>query len=56
MGPFESDQSRHIDDFGAKNHKFDDLDAKKTSLGRLFDEKRGYDKYMRPSINICGHL
>ena len=42
MGPFGSDQSRHVDDFGAKNHNFDDFDAKKASFGRLFDEKRGY--------------
>ena len=42
MGPFGSDQSRHVDDFGAKKHNFDDLDAKKSSLGRLFDAKRGY--------------
>ena len=42
MGPFGSDQSRHVDDFGAKKHNFDDFDAKKSSFGRLFDEKRGY--------------
>ena len=42
MGPFGSDQSRHVDDFGAKNHNFADPDAKKASFGRLFDEKRGY--------------
>ena len=41
MGPFGSDQSRHVDDFGAKNHNFDDFDAKKASFGRL-DEKSGY--------------
>ena len=31
MDPFGSDQSRHADDFGAKEHNFDDLDAKKSS-------------------------
>ena len=41
MGPFGSDQSRHVDDFGVKNHNFDDFDAKKASFGHLFDEKRG---------------
>ena len=38
MGPFGSDQSRHVDDFGAINHNFDDFDAKKSSFGRLFNE------------------
>ena len=42
MGPFGPDQSRHVDDFGAKNHNVDDFDANKVSFGRLFDEKRGY--------------
>ena len=41
MAPFGSDQSRHVDDFGAKNHNFDDFDAKKASFGRHFDEKKG---------------
>ena len=41
MGRFGSDQSRHVDAFGAKNHNFDDLDAQKASFGRLFDKKRG---------------
>ena len=42
MGRFGSDQSRHVDDFGAKKHNFDDFDIKKASFGRLFDEKSGY--------------
>ena len=42
MGPFGSDQSRHVDDFGAKKHTFYDFDANVSSLGRLFAEKRGY--------------
>ena len=42
MGPFGSDQSRHVDDFGAKNLNFDDFDAHKASFGRLLDEKTGY--------------
>ena len=42
MGPFGSDQSRHVNDFGAKNHNFDDFDGKNASFGRLFDEKSGY--------------
>ena len=42
MGPFGPDQSRHVDDFGAKKHNFDDFDANMSSFGRLFDEKRGY--------------
>ena len=42
MGPFGSDQSRHADDFGAKNNNFDDFDVKEASFGRLFDEKSGY--------------
>ena len=39
MGPFGSDQSRHVDDFGAKKRNFYDLDANMSSFGRLFDEK-----------------
>ena len=39
MGRFGSDQSRHVDDFGAKNHNFDDFDAKKGSFGRLSMKK-----------------
>ena len=41
MGPFGSGQSRHVDDFGAKNYNFDDFDANTSSFGRLFDEKQG---------------
>ena len=36
MGPFGSDQSRHVDDFGAKNHNFDDFDAKKSVIWTTF--------------------
>ena len=39
LGPFGSDQSRHVDDFGAKKHNFDDFAA---NTRRLFDEKMGY--------------
>ena len=46
MGPFGSDQSRHVDDFGAKNHNFDDFDAKKVSLGGLFDKKAVTGTYL----------
>ena len=42
MGPFGSNQSRRVDDFGAKKHNFNDFDANMSSFGRLFDEKRGY--------------
>ena len=42
MGPFGSDQSRRVDDFGTKKHNFDDIDVNMSSFGRLFDEKRGY--------------
>ena len=35
MGPFGSDQSRHVDDFGAKKRNFDDSVAKKLSFGGL---------------------
>ena len=42
MGPFGSDQSRHVDNCGAKNHNFDDFDANTSSLGPLFDETTGY--------------
>ena len=45
MGPFGSDQSRHVDDFGAKKHNFDDFDVNMPLFGQLFDEKR-----------CCGHL
>ena len=41
MGRFGPDQSRHVDDLAAKNSNFDDFDAKKSSLGRIFDEKEG---------------
>ena len=53
MAPFGSDQSRHVDDFGAKSHNFDDFDAKKSSFGRLFDEKRGYGHLF---IDGCTYL
>ena len=52
MGPFGSDQSRHVDDFGVKNHNFIDFVAKKSSFGRLFDEK----KRLRASIYRWPHL
>ena len=39
MGPFGSDQSCHVDDFGAKMHNFGDFDANMPSFGRPFDEK-----------------
>ena len=42
MGRFGADQGRHVDDFGATNHNFDDFEAKKTSFGPCFDEKKGY--------------
>ena len=29
MGPFGSDQRRHVDDFGAKDNHFHDFDDKK---------------------------
>ena len=45
MGPFGSDRSRHVDDFGAKYHNFADFDANMSSFGRLFDDTKG-----------CGHL
>ena len=32
MGPFGSDQSRHVDDFGAKKSNLDDLVANKSSF------------------------
>ena len=32
MGPFGSDQSRHVDDFGAKKNNVDDFVAKKSSF------------------------
>ena len=31
MGPFGSDQGRHVDDFGAKKRNVDDFVAKKSS-------------------------
>ena len=46
MGPLGSDQSRHDDDFGAKNHNFDDFGANMSSFGRLFDEKRATGIYL----------
>ena len=42
MGPFGSDQSRHVDDFGAKKHNLSDFDANMSSFGQLFDERMGY--------------
>ena len=42
MRRFGSDHSRHVVDFAAKSHNFDDFDGKKPSCGRLFDEKTGY--------------
>ena len=59
MGPFGSDQSRHVDDFGATNHNFDDFDAKKASFGGLLDEKRSYGHLFidgLASINRWPHL
>ena len=39
MGPFGSDQSRHVDDFGAKESNVDDFVAKKSSFQRFFIKK-----------------
>ena len=39
-GPFGSNQSRHVDDFGAKKRNFDDLVAKKLSPGQLFGKNK----------------
>ena len=36
MGPFGSDQSRHVDDVGTKKSNLDDFVAKKSSFQRLF--------------------
>ena len=33
MGPFGSDQCRHVDDFGAKKGNVDDFAVNKSSLG-----------------------
>ena len=38
MDPFGSDQSRHVDDFGAKARHVDDILAKKSSFRWLVDE------------------
>ena len=38
MGPFGSDQSRHVDDFGAKKLNFDDFGAENSYFGRRFEE------------------
>ena len=46
MGPFGSDQSRHVDAFGAKKHSIDDFDANTSSFGRLFDEERATGIYL----------
>ena len=35
MGPFGSDQSRHVDDFGAKKRNFDDFGAESCLLDDL---------------------
>ena len=40
MGPFGSDQSRHVDDLGAKKHNFEDFHAKKRHLDD-FSMKKG---------------
>ena len=39
MGPFGSDQSRHVDHFGAKKRNFHDFVPKKWSFGLLVGEK-----------------
>ena len=33
MGPFRSDQCRHVDDFGAKKGNVDDVVVNKSSFG-----------------------
>ena len=42
MGPFGSDQSRHVDDFGAKNHNFDDFVPKKRHFDDVSMKKTGH--------------
>ena len=49
-GPFGSDQSRHVDDFGAKKCNFDAFVAGKRSVGCLFREQI---KILRASGHIC---
>ena len=46
MGPFGSDQSRPVDNFGEKKHHFDDFVAKASSFERPFDEKRDNGIYL----------
>ena len=52
MAPFGSDQSRHVDDFGAKNHNFDDFDAKKRVIWTTFRR----NNELRASIYRWPHL
>ena len=51
MGRFGSDQSRHVTDFGATNHNFDDFDAKSV-IWTTFRRKKG----LRASIYRWPHL
>ena len=46
MGPLGSDQSRHVDDFGAKHHNFDDLDAKKNHVDDFSTKTRATGIYL----------
>ena len=53
MGPFGSNQSRHVDNFGAKKHNFDEHVAKKLSFGRLVDKKKRHGhRFMDAAIYI----
>ena len=50
MGPFGSDQSRHVDDFGAKKRNFDDFGKENSYFGPLFGAKM---KILRASGHRC---
>ena len=50
MGPFGSDQSRHVDDFAAKKRNFDDLGAEKLSFGLLLSKT---NQMLKVSGHIC---
>ena len=59
MGPFGSDQSHHVDDFGAKGHNFDDFVERKCHLDNFPVKKGRYTSIYRwshPFIDAAVYL
>ena len=53
MGPFGSDQSRHVDAFGANKHNFDDVVAKKLYFRLLLGELMIFFLHPKQKVMSC---